>query len=678
MSGERKSGKNGAVYLAPSAGGESVQVGTVHKWTLTKTYRMLDVTRFGDPHEINVRGHAKISGTLTARWTTDAQTIVQAAESDDAVAIALFIDVADTAPYWSGPVLFSDVDVEVDVAGAVRLTASFEPGRAESLITPPGVPSTPSPATLTTFVALAPTLSWAPMAGATSYSVHLGLGGSLPTVSAGQVGTSYTPATLLEGHRYFWYVTAFNAGGSTTGPIWEFTTHPLPAVPSVPAPSSGGTAHLAPTLTWAAANVATHGATTYDVYFGTANPPPLVSTAQSAASYTPTPPLFATTVYYWKVVATNAVGTTAGPVWSFTATPVVPASAPTLALSAGIGLDAGAYQYAVTFGTAAGESLPSAPSSITVVDVTAPTAPSVAKALGGNLSAGVYQWKVAYLTAAGETLASVASAAVTMDDVAAPTTIGVASATSESGASGLDSGANYSYRYVFTDDVVSTLPSPASNTFTTDAGNLGGRMTFSGLQTAPGGFRRQFYRTEGGGAIYKRMNGPAARGGFEAESADSYRDTGFYAQDNTLGPAVPPTVSTAIYRSATLTIPVSADPLVTQRRIYRTDAGGSTFKKVADVANNTATSYLDTLADVSLGATPPATSTATPRQVAVTAIAIGPSGTTSRKIYRTVVAGSQLKLHTTIANNTATTITPDVIADGSLGANAPTVDTSGL
>lgn len=56
---------------------------------------------------------------------------------------------------------------------------------------------------------------------------------------------------------------------------------------------------------------------------------------------------------------------------------------------------------------------------------------------------------------------------------------------------------------------------------------------------------------------------------------------------------------------------------------------------------------------------------------------VGPSGTTSRKIYRTAAAGTDLKLLATISNNTATTYT-DNTADGSLGADAPTADASGV
>jgi hypothetical protein len=74
--------------------------------------------------------------------------------------------------------------------------------------------------------------------------------------------------------------------------------------------------------------------------------------------------------------------------------------------------------------------------------------------------------------------------------------------------------------------------------------------------------------------------------------------------------------------------------------------------------------------------TPPATGTAYQR-TNLSGIAVGPTGTTQRKVYRTAANLSQLKLLQTIANNTATTAT-DSAADATLGANAPTGDTSTL
>lgn len=59
--------------------------------------------------------------------------------------------------------------------------------------------------------------------------------------------------------------------------------------------------------------------------------------------------------------------------------------------------------------------------------------------------------------------------------------------------------------------------------------------------------------------------------------------------------------------------------------------------------------------------------------VELTHIPLGPLGTTARKVYRSEVNGTSLKLLATISNNTATTYT-DTIADGSLGAAYPSVN----
>lgn len=62
-------------------------------------------------------------------------------------------------------------------------------------------------------------------------------------------------------------------------------------------------------------------------------------------------------------------------------------------------------------------------------------------------------------------------------------------------------------------------------------------------------------------------------------------------------------------------------------------------------------------------------------KVELTAIPLGGSGVTSRKLYRTVAGGSTYLLLATIANNTAAVYT-DNIADSSLGAQAPSTNTT--
>lgn len=58
-------------------------------------------------------------------------------------------------------------------------------------------------------------------------------------------------------------------------------------------------------------------------------------------------------------------------------------------------------------------------------------------------------------------------------------------------------------------------------------------------------------------------------------------------------------------------------------------------------------------------------------------LSVGPLGTVARDVYRTTAGGSQLKFVGTVADNT-TTAYVDTIADIALGVNAPIVDASGL
>jgi hypothetical protein len=118
-------------------------------------------------------------------------------------------------------------------------------------------------------------------------------------------------------------------------------------------------------------------------------------------------------------------------------------------------------------------------------------------------------------------------------------------------------------------------------------------------------------------------------------------------------------------------IPTSADGRVTKRRIYRTTGNGGIFRLEVDINDNTTTTYTSVKTDASLGADLVFGNTTTGGgQIAVSAIAIGPGGTTARKLYRTESGGAAYKFVTTIADNTTTTY-QDNKSDASLGALAP-------
>ena len=92
--------------------------------------------------------------------------------------------------------------------------------------TPPGAASNPSPTDGASSVSIAQDLTWDAGSGATSNDVFFGTN---PNPGAGefqgnQGGTTFDPGTLAFSTTYYWRVDAVNGDGTTTGPIWSFTT----------------------------------------------------------------------------------------------------------------------------------------------------------------------------------------------------------------------------------------------------------------------------------------------------------------------------------------------------------------------------------------------------------------------------------------------------------------------
>jgi len=74
-------------------------------------------------------------------------------------------------------------------------------------------------------------------------------------------------------------------------------------------------------LSWTGGDPNPGDTVSYDVYFGSVTPPPLVSSKQPAPNFDPGELLYYTN-YYWQVVAWDNYETSkAGPVWSFTTKP---------------------------------------------------------------------------------------------------------------------------------------------------------------------------------------------------------------------------------------------------------------------------------------------------------------------------------------------------------------------
>ena len=358
-----------------------------------------------------------------------------------------------------------------------------------------------------------------------------------------------------------------------------------------------------------------------------------------------------------------------------------PAAAPALALVVGSGLGVGGYQYAYTAVTAAGESLPSPLGTITTGLTAAPSGAPTAGApqAGTGLDAGSHDYEVTFVTASGETTPSPVSGQVTASSASDPSVIGTLGGQVDINSAFPGGSGSYGWAYTMrrVSDGAETNLSPVRAA----TGNWGGTaasIALAGCDAPPSGYVRQWYRTALNGSIYKRVpTGTSINGSTTVFSG--YEASGFFwdhSADASLGASAPASNGTALQIVPLTAIPLGDAP-VTSRKLYRRFNGAGAFKFVTTIANNSATTYTDTTPNASLGAAAPSSNTATAQQVSVTGIGIGATPTTSRKVYRTAVGALQLKLLTTLANNTTTTFA-DSTADGSLGANAPTSDASAL
>jgi len=180
----------------------------------------------------------------------------------------------------------------------------------------PAVPFSPRPDDGAAGVSLEADLDWGDAARATSYNVYFGATNPPPLVGDTAL-SDWALSTLSYETTYYWRIVAGNSAGGTPGPLWSFTTQPEPVrppdAPSSPTPANGATGvSIDADLDWGDAA----RATSYNVYFGPTNPPPLVANTPSSDWALST--LSYETTYYWQIVASNSVGHTPGPVWSFT------------------------------------------------------------------------------------------------------------------------------------------------------------------------------------------------------------------------------------------------------------------------------------------------------------------------------------------------------------------------
>ena len=97
-------------------------------------------------------------------------------------------------------------------------------GSVWSFSTPMAKATNPIPVNAAGNVGTSTALSWTAGAEATSHNVYFGTSNP-PALQGNQTGTTYIP-TLAASTTYYWRIDEINAGGTTTGDAWSFTTGP--------------------------------------------------------------------------------------------------------------------------------------------------------------------------------------------------------------------------------------------------------------------------------------------------------------------------------------------------------------------------------------------------------------------------------------------------------------------
>jgi hypothetical protein len=212
-----------------------------------------------------------------------------------------------------------------DTNGNSVISATYSFGVTNN---PPNLPTNPHPVNGATNVNLTVTLSWTGTDpdpdDTTTYDVFFGTTFPLPKMVNNISTNSYQFSSLLYQTTYYWYIVSWDPyGASRIGPLWYFMTKNAPNIPPNtpcnPSPSNGQTSvSITADLSWTGGDPNPADNVTYDIFFGTSNPPLKVASNQTSLTYDPSTLSFGTS-YYWKIIAwDNHQAHTDGPVWSFT------------------------------------------------------------------------------------------------------------------------------------------------------------------------------------------------------------------------------------------------------------------------------------------------------------------------------------------------------------------------
>jgi len=140
------------------------------------------------------------------------------------------------------------------------------------------------------------------------------------TLVASDISSAAYDPPLAYSTTYYWKIVASDGVNESAGSVWSFTTRATNQAPNNPnyiSPDNGASdVILNAKLYWSCLDPEGDGLT-YDVYFDAVDGSTLVASDSSATIYDPGT-LSEYSTYYWKIVASDGVNETVGPVWSFT------------------------------------------------------------------------------------------------------------------------------------------------------------------------------------------------------------------------------------------------------------------------------------------------------------------------------------------------------------------------
>jgi fibronectin type 3 domain-containing protein/DNA-binding beta-propeller fold protein YncE len=216
-----------------------------------------------------------------------------------------FDPVSTSSPYYVS--MSSPVGIAIGANGTVfdsEATYKDIRGILNTGFTPQTTPpSTPSNLAATTSFGQV-TLTWSASAGAASYNIERSLtsGGPYTTIANNVTATSYTDTGLVNGTKYYYVVSAVNAGGTSANSSEINSTVPMLAAPTGLAATTN---YNLVNLTWSASP----GAASYNVKRSPSTGGPYTTVANNVAttSYSDTSVINGIT-YYYVVTSVNSGG----------------------------------------------------------------------------------------------------------------------------------------------------------------------------------------------------------------------------------------------------------------------------------------------------------------------------------------------------------------------------------